>query len=112
MDLVGIHHVNVRVDDLSDAVSFYEGVLGLRRVDRPDEMPADGVWYALGSQQVHVSDGGGPGPASKQHFAIAVPDLAAAVAELRDAGVSVEVRDVTGQAFVRDPSGNRIELTE
>lgn len=111
MDLVGIHHVNVRVDALPDAVAFYEGVLGLRRIHRPEEMPAEGVWYALGPQQVHVSDGGGPGPASKQHFAVAVTDLAAVVAELRAAGVEVEVRDATGQAFVRDPSGNRIELT-
>ena len=111
MELLGIHHVNVRVDDLADAARFYEDVLGLRRIHRPAEMPAEGAWYALGAQQLHVSDGGGPDPASKQHFAIAVADLGATVAELRAAGVEVMVRDETGQAFVRDPSGNRIELT-
>ncbi len=106
-----MHHVNVRVDDLDEAARFYEDVLGLTPIHRPAEMPADGYWYAAGPQQVHVSDGGGPALDSKQHFCLAVPDLAAAVGELRAAGIDVEVREATGQAFVRDPSGNRIELT-
>ena len=37
-------------------------------------------------------------------------DWPTAVADLRAAGLDVEVREPTGQAFIRDPSGNRIEL--
>jgi catechol 2,3-dioxygenase-like lactoylglutathione lyase family enzyme len=108
---VALHHVNVRVDDLAAARDFYESVLGLPVVDRPDEMPGDGVWFAIGaSQQLHVSEGDGPGAGSRQHFCLAVAGWRAAVDELRAAGVDVEVRDATAQAFVRDPSGNRIEL--
>lgn len=112
MQVRGIHHVNVRVDDLDAADRFYGGVLGFEPIDRPAAMPAEGRWYAAGSQQVHVSEGGGPGPDSKQHFCLAVDDLDAAVAELRAAGCEVEVRASTGQAFLRDPSGNRIELSQ
>jgi catechol 2,3-dioxygenase-like lactoylglutathione lyase family enzyme len=109
--VVALHHVNVRVDDLDAAAAFYESAFGLQRIDRPDVMPGDGWWYDLGDgRQLHVSEGGGPGHASKQHFCLAVSDWGAAVDELRRAGVAVEVRDATGQAFVRDPSGNRIEL--
>ena len=56
MRVVGLHHVNVRVADLAAASAFYESVLGLRRIHRPDEMPGDGWWYDLGdARQLHVS---------------------------------------------------------
>lgn len=112
MRVVALHHVNVRVDDLA-AAAFYETVLGLARIDRPDVMPGDGWWYELGGgRQLHVSEGGGTGAeaTSSQHFCVLVDDWRGAVADLRAAGCDVEVREPTGQAFVRDPSGNRIEL--
>ena len=114
MRVVALHHVNVRVADLPAAATFYESVLGLRRISRPDEMPGEGWWYDLGDgRQLHVSEGGGSdGDDGKQHFCLAVDDWPAAVDELRAAGVDVEVRDATGQAFLRDPSGNRIELNQ
>jgi catechol 2,3-dioxygenase-like lactoylglutathione lyase family enzyme len=113
--VVSLHHVNVRVDDLDAAASFYESALGLVRIDRPDAMPGDGWWYALGDgRQLHVSDGGGTGTeaSSSQHFCVLVDDWRAAITELRAGGLDVDVREPTGQAFVRDPSGNRIELNQ
>jgi catechol 2,3-dioxygenase-like lactoylglutathione lyase family enzyme len=114
--VVSLHHVNVRVDDLAAAAAFYGTVLGLARVDRPDVMPGDGWWYDLGDgRQLHVSEGGGNSAAtasSAQHFCLLVDDWRAAITDLRGAGLDVEVREPTGQAFVRDPSGNRIELNQ
>jgi catechol 2,3-dioxygenase-like lactoylglutathione lyase family enzyme len=111
--VMSLHHVNVRVDDLSAAAAFYESVLGLVRIVRPDVMPGDGWWYDLGDgRQLHVSEGGATSAASQQHFCLLVDDWRAAIADVKAAGLDVEVRESTGQAFVRDPSGNRIELNQ
>ena len=50
-----------------------------------------------------------------QHFAVQVADLAATVAELRAAGLTVSDPAPVGrslQAFLDDPSGNTVELHE
>jgi catechol 2,3-dioxygenase-like lactoylglutathione lyase family enzyme len=111
--VVSLHHVNVRVDDLAAAAAFYESVFGLERIDRPDAMPGEGWWYDLGDgRQLHVSEGGAGVADSKQHFCVLVDDWRGAIADVRNAGLDVEVREPTGQAFVRDPAGNRIELNQ
>jgi predicted enzyme related to lactoylglutathione lyase len=54
-------------------------------------------------------------PDRGQHFALAVTDLDAAVAELRGHGLTVTDPTPVGtgrQSFLSDPAGNRIELQE
>jgi catechol 2,3-dioxygenase-like lactoylglutathione lyase family enzyme len=47
-----VHHVSFRVTDLSVALGFYEGVLGCRRLERPDDqMPTPGAWLEAGTTQ-------------------------------------------------------------
>jgi glyoxylase I family protein len=108
----GVHHVSINVRDVSAARDFYVGVLGLtERADRPD-FSFDGAWLDAGSQQLHLIKADVP-PDRGQHFALAVTDLDAAVAELRSHGVTVTdpVPVGTGrQSFLSDPAGNRIEL--
>jgi glyoxylase I family protein len=108
----GVHHVSVNVADLDAALAFYAGTLGLRpREDRPD-LGIDGAWLDAGSQQVHLIAAPVP-PDRGQHFALAVADLDATVAELRAGGLDVGDPSPVGtgrQAFVHDPSGNTIEL--
>jgi glyoxylase I family protein len=110
----GLHHVSINVNDVPAARDFYTGVLGLaERTDRPD-FSFGGAWLDAGSQQVHLIEADVP-PSLGQHFALAVSDLDAAVAELRGRGVQVTdpVPVGTGrQAFLEDPAGNRIELQE
>ncbi len=95
-------------------MTFYRDVLGLDvRSDRPD-FPFDGAWLDAGPQQVHLIDKPVP-DALGQHFAVGVADLDAAVAELRARGVQVSDPVPVGasrQAFLRDPSGNSVELQE
>jgi len=110
----GLHHVSINVRDVPAARDFYVGVLGLtERADRPD-FSFDGAWLDAGSQQIHLIKADVP-PDRGQHFALAVTDLDAAVAELRGRGVRVTdpVPVGTGrQSFLYDPAGNRIELQE
>jgi len=99
----GLHHVSINVSDVPAARDFYVDVLGF-----------GGAWLDAGSQQVHLIEADVP-PSMGQHFALAVTDLDAAVAELRGRGVPVTdpVPVGTGrQAFLDDPAGNRIELQQ
>jgi glyoxylase I family protein len=108
----GIHHVSINVTDLERSIGFYTDVLGLEvDASRPD-LAVDGVWLDLPRGQVHLIVGDVPA-ANGQHFALAVPDLDDAVAELRNSGVEVRGPVPIGsarQAFVSDPDGNAIEL--
>ena len=110
----GLHHVSINVDNVPAARDFYVRVLGLtERPDRPG-FSFDGAWLDAGDQQVHLIEADVPPPLG-QHFALAVTNLDAAVADLRALGVPVTDPVPVGlgrQAFVSDPAGNRVELQE
>jgi len=112
MKPVAVHHVSINVDDVPAAVAFYTSVLGLTvRTDRPD-FGFDGAWLDAGAQQVHLIEAAPPADQG-QHFALLVEDLAAVVAELRSAGVTVSDPSPVGtslQSFLHDPANNLIEL--
>ena len=112
MKPVQLHHTSIRVDDLQRARDFYERLLGLSAVERP-ELGIPGRWYGLGAGQLHLIECGETGPGIDPrgpHFAIEVADLDAARRELAAAGL--EVLDPGGrQLWVRDPDGYTIELT-
>jgi glyoxylase I family protein len=103
--------VSINVSDADAALRFYVDVLGLSpRRDRPDLGP--GFWLDAGGEQVHLIQGEPP-PSRGQHFALRVEDLDAAIAELRDRGISISDASPIGtgrQAFLVDPDGNLIEL--
>ena len=111
---LGVHHVSINVGDAAEGVRFYTEVLGLTpRDDRPD-FGFGGAWLDIGGQQVHLIESAVPNDCG-QHFAIQVADIDAAVAELRGCGVDVsDPKPVASsrQCFLRDPSGNLIELHE
>ena len=110
----GLHHVSINVSDVGAARDFYTRVLGLtERADRPD-FGFGGAWLDAGGQQVHLIEADVPPPLG-QHFALAVSDLDAVVAELRGKGLEVTDPVPVGpgrQAFVDDPCGNRVELQQ
>lgn len=116
LDLAGIHHVAICVDDLDAALRFYIDVLGLRQADRPDSLPNPGAWLDLGSQQVHLLSGTDRGPGTFQHFSVAVDSLDDAAVALAEHGVELGDHQVVEgygrQAFIKDPSGNLVELFE
>jgi glyoxylase I family protein len=109
-----IHHVSINVPDPDVARQFYLDVLGLtERTDRPD-FGFGGAWLDAGGQQVHLIQGETPANVG-QHFALAVDDLDAVIAELRARGVEVSDAMAVGpgrQAFTTDPAGNVVELNQ
>jgi glyoxylase I family protein len=114
MRAAGVHHVSLNVSDVASAKAFYVDVLGLtERTDRPD-FGFGGAWLDVGSQQIHLIEGDVP-EAKGQHVALAVDDLEAVIAELRERGIKVSKSVVVGtglQSFLRDPCGNMVELNQ
>jgi lactoylglutathione lyase len=113
-----IHHVNVMVDDLTAAIEFYGDVLGLEPTTTPElGFPAQFFAVADG-QEIHVNELGDLHP-ERSHFCLRLSDFNEVFARALDRGIFEREtwdgarRLPTGQmqAFVRDPSGNLIELS-
>jgi lactoylglutathione lyase len=123
-----ILHTMIRVGDLQRSIDFYTGVMGmelLRTSDRPEQKyklafvgygdESKGavleLTYNYGVDKYDIGAGFG-------HIAIAVPDVAAACAAVKQKGGTVtrEAGPVKGGttviAFVADPDGYKIELIE
>lgn len=114
---VRLHHVNLLVDDLAAATAFYRDVIGLELDATPDQgFPSQFFRFADGAQ-LHMNEAPERRP-HRAHFCVVVPDFMAVFRRARAAGaLDVEVwgrirRLPNGklQMFVRDPSGNLIEI--
>jgi nitroreductase/catechol 2,3-dioxygenase-like lactoylglutathione lyase family enzyme len=122
IDHLGVQHIGVPVDDLSATRAFYLDILGFRPLPRPGDRPENdsgigGAWFDLGNgQMLHLAERMNDPRIPIQHFALSVTDVAAIAADLRTRGAEVREREYRPgygrQAFVRDPSGNIIELNE
>ena len=114
------------VNDVDAAIAFYCRRLGFNEVMHP--APAFAMLsrgdLRLVLRAPNASAGGGQSmpdgskqePGGWNRFAIEVPDLAATVATLREAGARFRNEIVIGvggkQILIEDPSGNPIELFE
>jgi lactoylglutathione lyase len=115
--MTAIHHVNITVDDLAAATTFYRDVIGLEPAATPDlGFPAQ--FFTIGSaQELHVNELVDIRPKGA-HYCLRLDEFAAVVARAEAAGaIDVDTwgrasRIGTGviQLFVRDPAGNLIEL--
>jgi catechol 2,3-dioxygenase-like lactoylglutathione lyase family enzyme len=112
-----IHHVNVNVDDLDAAVAFYRDVLGLPLDDTPDQGFRSQFFRIGALQQIHMNEIADAHP-FRGHFCLVVPDFTAVFGRAKAAGAIDlkpwgRVRRLPSgamQMFVRDPSGNLIEI--
>jgi catechol 2,3-dioxygenase-like lactoylglutathione lyase family enzyme len=114
-----INHVSFTVRDLARSREFYECVLGLHTVERPN-IGIAGVWYGAGEGQIHLiqippgaAAGAEPGRLTPlaNHCAFEIDDYEKFVALLKQRGLPiVETNRELGQLFVQDPDGNVIEL--
>ena len=120
--------VSVRyiVDDVDAAIAFYCGHLGFNEdmhpaptfamLSRGDLRLVLSAPSGAGGAGQAMPDGTRPQPGGWNRFMLELPDLAAAVAELREAGVHFRNEIVTGvggrQILLEDPAGNLIELFE
>ena len=123
MTTVSVRYI---VHDVDAAIEFYCGQLGFHEDMHP--APAFAMLSRGDLRLVLSAPGGGPGggqampdgtvpaPGGWNRFSLEVPDLDAAVEQLRGAGAHFRNDIVTGvggkQILVEDPSGNPVELFE
>ena len=112
-----LNHAAFRVTNVDKACDFYENVIGLKQIPRP-QMGIGGAWYGVGDSAIHIISAdnpmkGGSIDPTGPHIAIEVEDYDAAKAALTERGL--EFREMTMDGFgsllwVHDPDGNTIEL--
>lgn len=123
----GFSHVAVRVTDVEKAKTFYENIVGLKKIPRP-QIKIPGEWYGIGDNQLHIIGGDrrpdGIDPTGP-HMAIEVEDFDATRAKLDELGIPYldgsamrsrmtpeAARMVGQQLWIQDPDGNVIELRQ
>jgi len=116
VQLLALDHVQLAMPAGEEelAQSFYEGRLGLARLEKPEPLASrGGCWFSNGAVTLHLGVEAGFRPAKKAHPALVVDDLDALVESLESVGSTVTPDfDLPGvrRCYVDDPFGNRIEL--
>ncbi len=116
--IAGLNHANISTVRLQETIDFFVDHLGLRVGPRPG-FSFPGAWLYAGDQAVvHLVERTAPRPpeGAIDHVSFTVPDLDPMLARLDRAGVPYRLSIIPDgfgrQAFVRDPNGVTIELTE
>jgi len=112
-----IQHVNVNVDDLDAAIPFYRDILGLPLEATPDQGFRCQFFKIGPVQQIHMNEMRDERQ-FRGHFCLVVPDFMAVFRRAKarnviDVAAWGKVRQLPNgkmQMFVRDPSGNLIEI--
>ncbi len=119
--IVALDHIQVAAPAGCEAEArrFYGVLLGLDELTKPVALAArGGVWFRVGSQELHVGVAESFVPATKAHPALRVSsaaELERLAARLAAHGIGVrwaDAQEIPGaiRCFVDDPWGNRVEL--
>lgn len=117
MPATSLNHVSICARDMQESIAFYRTFLGLEPVPTPNfGFPVQ--WMRVGDLQVHLFQRPEGSP-RYYHFALTVDDFEGAYLRARE--LDIFDRDTFGnhiyelpggciQMYVRDPTGNCIEL--
>src|SRR5438445_8951356 len=104
--LVGMNHIALEVDDIDEALAFWESIFG------PLELRGRGrsmAFIDMGDQFLALARGRTQPPDAARHFGLVVDDKDAVRAALVDAGVAVT--SAPSLSF-RDPWGNHVQVVD
>jgi len=109
-----LQHValEIRQADLERTLAFWK-LLGFEQVEPPVTLRERAAWVQRGPTQIHLFFSDDPVAPPSGHAAVVVEDWDATVASLHEAGYAPEERQRhwdAARAFVRDPSGHRVEV--
>lgn len=109
------NHTALVIRDLAKCKWFYEEVLGLKPIPRPD-FGFPGAWYQVGDSQLHLMVMEERIPDSMRHLAFETEDFGQAKDELAQNAIAIvegPAKRVDGSdyLFCKDPDGNLVEIT-
>ena len=113
-----LDHIAIEVGHIEEAVRFYTRVLNLKELPTQEDVKTQNIrWLDLGKgRALHLVESDTGTPALTAHFAISVDDIDAWRAHVDATGTEITPPkiDLTNaeRFFIRDPSGNRIELVQ
>ena len=116
MRATGFTHVSIGATDLEESVGFYRDFFGMEEVPSP-AFSGPVRWLRVGGLQLHLFLDHSHAP-ERHHFALDVDDFEAAYMKAEELGVRDgdrystvrELPDGAVQMYLRDPSGNLIEI--
>lgn len=118
MKITGIHHVQlcITADQEKEAKTFYAYILGLKEITKPEALQKNGgMWFQIGSQELHIGVENPAGFKGKQHPAFLVENLEDWRSHLTEQGITIN-KETPIPGFnrfsIHDPFENRIELIE
>jgi lactoylglutathione lyase len=116
MRALGLNHVSIPARDVEESARFYEQLFGLERLPTPT-FGIDVIWLGIGGLQLHLFAADQPGM-PLQHFGIEVDDFESFYVRLGELGLRdpayassiYELPSGNVQLYLRDPSGNLLEI--
>lgn len=118
MPILYLDHVQLAMPEgrEADARAFYQGVLGIPEVEKPQNLKArGGCWFEDGPVKIHIGVDPDFHPAQKAHPAFIVADVEGLATRIARAGYLI-VADQPLEGFERfyahDPFGNRLEFMQ
>jgi len=118
-EMMRIAHIGLIVSNLERSALFYERILELKRIERPD-LAFDGIWFGLkDGQQIHLMllddpyrDCEKPAHGGRDHHVAFQVGHYNAIRQRLDAAHIAYTTSKSGRRalFCRDPDGNTIEL--
>ena len=118
MTVLRLDHVQLAMPAGKEAaaIQFYEGVLGIPHVAKPEHLAVrGGCWFERRDLKVHLGVEADFKPATKAHPAFLVDDARAMARAITAAGYKVtddEPLQGYDRVYAYDPFGNRIELMQ
>ncbi len=118
VQLVGLDHIQLAIPPGGEdqARQFYQGLLGLREINKPEPLVArGGCWFEGTGIALHLGVEPGFRPSKKAHPCFRVADLDACRQTLEAAGVATRLDISVPSAhrfYATDPFGNRLEFLQ
>lgn len=119
--VLGLDHVSIIVKDAEASLTFYQSLLGLSCLDRPN-LGFPGYWLDLyGGQSLHIMQLDNPNQNTTRpahggrdyHFALRVDSIADYIKKLETSGATyTESKSGRKALFVKDLDNNAFELFE